>query len=65
MHKKSGIKSKYDDEILDELKKQSFTNNASVHLNKKITELKGQNKKQVLYIFITKNNFMKNYSSII
>lgn len=34
--------------MLDELKKQSYANNTAVVLNKKITELKSQNKKQVL-----------------
>lgn len=43
-------KSKYEEEILDELKKQLVANHFCVQINNKISELKVQNKENVLFI---------------
>lgn len=56
MEKKTNAKSKYDEDILEELKTQSFSNKVSVNLNKKITEITDQNKLQVPIINNYKNN---------
>lgn len=44
----SNQKSKYEEDILDELKKQLVANNFCVQINNKISEIKVQNKENVL-----------------
>lgn len=46
-NKISNQKLKYEEEILDELKKQLFSNNYCVQINNKILEIKNQNKEHV------------------
>lgn len=46
--KRTNQKFKYEEDILDELKKQLFSNNNCVQINNKISELKVQNKEHVL-----------------
>jgi len=53
LDKKSNQKLKYEEEILDELKNQLFTNKYCIQMNNKISELKVQNKEHVL-ISLTK-----------
>jgi len=48
LDKKTNQKLKYEEEMLDDLKKQLFANNHCVQMNNKITELKVQNKEHVL-----------------
>lgn len=47
LDKKSNQKLKYEEDILNELKKQLFSNNFCVQTNNKISELKIKNKEQV------------------
>lgn len=47
LQQKSNWKLKFEEDIIDELKKQLFTNNHCVQINNKILELKVQSKKQV------------------
>lgn len=53
LQQKSNRKLTLEEDILDELKKQLFTNNHCVQINNKISELKVQSKKQVDIIFIS------------
>lgn len=50
LNKVSNQKLKYEEDILDEIKKQLFSNNYCVQINNKISEIKGQNKENVCYI---------------
>lgn len=43
----SNQKLKYEEDILDEIKKQLFSNNYCVQINNKISEIKAQNKEHV------------------
>lgn len=52
LDKKSNQKLKYEEEILDELKKQLFANNYCIQMNNRISELKVQNKEHVLITLI-------------
>lgn len=47
---KSNQKLKYEEDILDELKKQLFSNKYCVQINNKISELKVQNKEHVIIV---------------
>lgn len=49
---KSNQKLKCEEDILDELKKQLFTNKYCVQINNKISELKVQNKEHVLLTIV-------------
>lgn len=49
---KSNQKLKYEEDILDELKKQLFSNKYCIQINNKISELKVQNKEHVLLIIV-------------
>lgn len=53
LDKKSNNKLKYEEDILNELKKQLFANNFCVQINNKISELKVQNKEQVCISFLS------------
>lgn len=46
--KRTNQKLRYEEDILDELKKQLFSNNNCVQINNKISELKVQNNEHVL-----------------
>lgn len=52
LDKVSYQKLKYEEDILEELKKKSLANNSCVQINNKISELKVQNKEHVLIIII-------------
>lgn len=47
LNKVSNQKLKYEEDILDEIKKQLFSNNYCVQINNKISEMKVQNKEHV------------------
>lgn len=47
LNKKSNEKLKFEEDSLDELKKQLFANKFSIQINNKISELKVQNKEHV------------------
>lgn len=47
LNKKSNEKLKYEEDSLDELKKQLFANNYAIQINNKISEMKVQNKEYV------------------
>lgn len=49
LEKKTNQKLRYEEDILEELKKQLFSNNNCVQINNKISELKVQNKEHVLF----------------
>lgn len=46
--KRTNQKLRHEEDILDELKKQLFSNNNCIQINNKISELKVQNKEHVL-----------------
>lgn len=52
LEKKSNQKLKYEELVVNELKKQLFTNSSCIQMNKKISELKSQNKEHVISILI-------------
>lgn len=47
LNKVSNQKLKYEEDILNEIKKQLFSNNYCVQINNKISEIKVQNKEHV------------------
>jgi len=47
LNKLSNHKLKYEEDILDEIKKQLYSNNYCVQINNKISEIKIQNKEHV------------------
>lgn len=52
LDKKSNLKLKCEEDVLDELKKQLFANNNCVQINNRISKLKIQNKEHVLVFLI-------------
>lgn len=56
-HQTSNQILKCEEEIIEELKKQMFTNSHCIHINNKISELKNQSKEHVFYSFMRKNIF--------
>ncbi|XP_050424677.1 putative leucine-rich repeat-containing protein DDB_G0290503 [Adelges cooleyi] len=52
----SNQKLKYEDEIVDELKKQLFANKHCIHMNNKINEVKTQNKEHELMLVQSENS---------
>jgi hypothetical protein len=52
LDKKSSLKLKYEEDVLNELKKQLFANNNCVQINNRISKLKIQNKEHVLFHLI-------------
>lgn len=53
LDKVSYEKLKYEEDILEELQKQSLANNSCVQINNKISEVKIQNKEHVLIILFS------------
>lgn len=52
LEKKSNQKLKYEEDIVNELKKHLFANNHCIQMNNKISDIKIQNKEHVLTILI-------------
>uniref|UniRef100_A0A2S2Q421 Coiled-coil domain-containing protein n=1 Tax=Sipha flava TaxID=143950 RepID=A0A2S2Q421_9HEMI len=56
LDKKSSLKLKYEEDVLNELKKQLFANNNCVQINNRISKLKIQNKEHELILVGFENN---------